>query len=583
MSTLLAQQEMRRFLGNEDAEVLSISGRWGVGKTYGWRAALTAARAAGKLPRDRYAYVSAFGVRSIDALKAAIFQSTVRLDAPTLEPTLQSFQELLSSSAGIKTIAEQGGRKGVNLLKTIVSALPWIDKASDLIVPGASLLIKNQIICIDDIERAGEGLAVSDILGFVSSLREEKNCKVLLLLNEEGLGDERETFRTHLEKVVDQAVRYSPTPAESAAAALDDALPTERLLAQSTIKLGITNIRVIGRIKRFISFIEPIVTPLHPNVLGDTISAMALLGWAVFEPKVAPDIEHIKKHSSYAAHLLNEEPSEDEVRWNTVLDAYGFTHFDAYDEILLAGLQSGGFDDERLKNEATKLAHDQDRAEIRRVITEPWKILSRGFANDEAEFKQALIDSLEAHAKDMSLHDADNVISTLRELDDDAEADRLIEHYIIQNSGKTRQFFNLDEHNLRQVPDQKLATAFETKRDAMKLERDPKDLLLKIDHDASWNPEDIEFLASLSEQDYVNLLRGLQGLEFPRVLKAALRIGRIVDAEPVYQTVGEKTIAALKTIGAESRLNAMRVKPYIPRAPAKPEGSDAGTPAEIAV
>ena len=29
---------------------------------------------------------------------------------------------------------------------------------ADFLAPGASLLIRNQIICIDDIERAGQGL-----------------------------------------------------------------------------------------------------------------------------------------------------------------------------------------------------------------------------------------------------------------------------------------------------------------------------------------------------------------------------------------------------------------------------------------
>ncbi|WP_179043096.1 hypothetical protein [Sphingobium lactosutens] len=500
-----------------------------------------------------------------------------------MEPTLESFQELLSSSAGIKTLAEQSSRKGVNVLKTIVSALPWIDKASDLIVPGASLLIKNQIICIDDIERAGDGLAVSDILGLVSSLREEKNCKVLLLLNEEGLGDEREAFRTHLEKVVDQAVRYSPTPAESAAAALDQAHPTEKLLADRTIKLGITNIRVINRIRRFLLFVEPIVKPLHPAVLAETVSAMALLGWAVFEPKLAPDLEHIKRHSGFAAYLRKEDPTEDEVRWNTILDAYGFTHYDTYDEILLAGLQSGGFDNARLLDEAKKLAADQDRTDIQKAINHPWQILGSGFGDDEAAFKQALIDSLDANAENMSLHEADNVISTLRELDDDAEADRLIAHYVAKNAGRTRQFFNLEEHGLRQVPDPKLAAAFETKLREMKPERDPKELLLKIERDSSWNPEDIEFLASLSEQDYEDLLRGLSGSELQRVLKATLRFGRIVDGDAAYRTVGEKTIAALKVIGAGSRLNAMRVKSYIPRVPANSEGGDGvASPGEAA-
>jgi hypothetical protein len=120
-----------------------------------------------------------------------------------------------------------------------------VGKAADLLAPGATLLIRNQLICIDDIERAGQGLDVADILGLVSSLRERRGCKIVLLLNEDGLGTQAsKTFRTHLEKAVDQAVRFEPTPEESAAAALDGQGAADQLLRDNVIKLGITNIRV---------------------------------------------------------------------------------------------------------------------------------------------------------------------------------------------------------------------------------------------------------------------------------------------------------------------------------------------------
>jgi hypothetical protein len=97
-------------------------------------------------------------------------------------------------------------------------------------------------------------------------LREEKGCKVILLLNEEGLGDEKAMFRKYLEKVVDQAIHYIPTPAESAAAALNLSNDLDAALARNTEQLGITNIRVIKRIRRFLGFLAPELKGLHTSI-----------------------------------------------------------------------------------------------------------------------------------------------------------------------------------------------------------------------------------------------------------------------------------------------------------------------------
>ena len=234
MSQARALNEIRRFLATRDPEVLSISGRWGVGKTYAWDAAIK--RSGKNAPLERYAYVSAFGLRSIDALKTAIVQSTVRVGASDLEPTVDSFLEHVASIEGVKGLAEQSARWGFGFFQKAATALPYVGKAADFLAPGAALLIRKQIICIDDIERSGQGLDVSDILGLVSSLRERRGCKVVLLLNEEGLGDARPKFHEYLEKVVDQAIRFEPTAEEAAAAALNHEDP--HLLASGRLRSG---------------------------------------------------------------------------------------------------------------------------------------------------------------------------------------------------------------------------------------------------------------------------------------------------------------------------------------------------------
>lgn len=109
MSQARALSEMDRFLSTSSPEMLSISGRCGVGKTHAWDEALKARRStAGS---RRYSYVPVFGLGSIEGLKTAIVQSTVSLQGNELEPILDSFIEHMSSMEGARTHAGEAARR----------------------------------------------------------------------------------------------------------------------------------------------------------------------------------------------------------------------------------------------------------------------------------------------------------------------------------------------------------------------------------------------------------------------------------------------------------------------------------------
>ncbi len=239
------------------------------------------------------------------------------------------------ASRGLKTLPSRASAAGSASFEKLAAAIPYAGKAADLLAPGAALLIRNQIICIDDIERSGQGLDVSDILGLVSSLRERRGCKVVLLLNEEGLGDAKSKFHEYFEKVVDQAVRFEPTAEELAAAALDYADPHFKALSRRTVALGITNIRIIRRIRRFLSFLEPDLVSLHPGVTERVVQSIALLGWSVFEPKLAPKLDRIKQHKRFARMVSKTKRSNEELETDTVLSAYDFAQFEDIDAVIL--------------------------------------------------------------------------------------------------------------------------------------------------------------------------------------------------------------------------------------------------------
>ena len=135
------------------------------------------------------------------------------------------------------------------------------DGAFDGVVNALSVFTNKQIVCIDDLERKGADLSVGDVLGFDSYLKEERACKIVILLNDEALqGADEKQFSSYLEKVVDINLRFSPTPSESAAIALGDKgnEATEEV-RKRVIKLGIDNVRVILEIYRSVTQIEPLL------------------------------------------------------------------------------------------------------------------------------------------------------------------------------------------------------------------------------------------------------------------------------------------------------------------------------------
>ena len=140
------------------AETLCFSGHWGVGKTYTWQTILTKATISNDVGLKRYGYVSLFGINSLDDLKLTIFENS---------------DFLLKEDASATGQAKEAGNWLYRLGRKstpIAGELPLIGK---LIKSGGALFfstVRDQIVCIDDLERRGSGLAVKDVLGLISFL-----------------------------------------------------------------------------------------------------------------------------------------------------------------------------------------------------------------------------------------------------------------------------------------------------------------------------------------------------------------------------------------------------------------------------
>ncbi|SEQ58893.1 hypothetical protein SAMN05428995_105216 [Loktanella sp. DSM 29012] len=552
---------MRRFLSSGEPEVLSVSGRWGVGKTHAWDEVL--AEVGTTSPLKKYAYVSVFGLRSLDDLKIAIVQSTVALDSDELEPTVESFRKHLSSFDGLRNAGETAIRRSFPHLTKGASALPVVGHMSDLLTSGASLLIRNQIICIDDIERARSGLEISDILGLVSSLRERKGCKIVLMLNEEGLGDQTEKFAQYREKVVDQAVFFSPSSRESANAVLNSSGIIDTELVERVAMLGIVNIRVIKRIRRTITHLEPMLKDRHVDLSKAVVKSMALLGWCVFEPGQAPSLEQVQGGASLFRPLPDGEPSKAEEAWGQISREYDFWSLEKLDEEILSGLQLGAFDLDALRTVFDDLEAQFADTEAIRAINSPWHLYADSFDDNHQEVVQAFVSSVEDYGRNMEAAQATNIIDFLNELGETDEAERILTTYLKAQDGKSRDFFAASLRNFHIRVDQRILDDFERRLDEIPVNEHPADVLLRVSINEFRSDRDIAYLASVPTSEYYDILKRFKGTELSVMVNFALKSENMGLAIRGYSKITERMKDALRQVAQESSLNELRAKLYL--------------------
>jgi hypothetical protein len=356
----LVEHEIRRFLASKDPEVICISGRWGVGKTYGWNRYLGDAEAQNGIALERYSYVSLFGINSLDELRYSIFENSVKASDIGVELSVEMLQS--NSSAAANRI----GRKLVGLIQQT----PYLKNYVGGLSPMLFSSVREMVICLDDVERRGDHLSAREVLGLVSTLKELKGCKVALILNDEALGKDEDEFRKYYEKVVDISLKFDPSPQESARIALTGDAKGVKLLAENCVTLGIQNIRLIKRIERSVRAVETMLVELDEQVLKQAGQSLALLGWSIFEPSRAPSLDYLQHRRGGDAFVpdKNKIVPEEEAAWNALLDAYGFSGMDALDLVLLDGVRDGFFDPRFESSQLKKLWCVKRRSRILRGV-----------------------------------------------------------------------------------------------------------------------------------------------------------------------------------------------------------------------
>src|SRR5690606_35648003 len=212
---------------------IAITGSWGVGKTFFWNKF----RKNYQL-KKKYVYVSLFGLESLSDLKTHIY-SHIENNSSTIEiprwirglPSI--FKDTKISQFGISSSAK------------IFDSLMFNQ-------------VKDAIICFDDFERMSNKLDIKDVMGLANQLKLERNCQVVLILDESKTESEnKKKYAAYKEKLIDEEVKINSVEPLIRANTKDIDTPLVDLMVKFSNELEIHNFRFFQKvIKLYGQFIQ---------------------------------------------------------------------------------------------------------------------------------------------------------------------------------------------------------------------------------------------------------------------------------------------------------------------------------------
>lgn len=334
MSLAITKTNFEQLLADSNNAVIALSGKWGTGKSYLWRAVQ---HDSDNDTVKKALYVSLFGVKDILQLKMKILQSAVP-----------------DSKTGhiAREVVTTAWKESSKFLKTLHPGFAALDEIALLAVPA---ILRNRVIVVDDIERKHAALSIEEVMGFIDEFTQVYGARIVLILNSDQL-DDKKMWDTLREKVIDHEVALETTPDEAFEIALAN-IPSARAasIRRATVVCKISNIRIVQKIIRVVEQLLASRAYFDDEILNRIIPSTVLLAAIHYKGlQDGPTVDYVLKYNS-VAHAVSrigrkndghEQTDADRLAlvWNNLIDELGISSADDF-EIQVAGfLRSGLLD-----------------------------------------------------------------------------------------------------------------------------------------------------------------------------------------------------------------------------------------------
>ena len=213
------------FIKNENKGIaIAITGSWGVGKTFFWNEY----RESYKL-KNKYVYVSLFGLESLSDLKTHIY-SNIENNHSALEVPrwIRGLPSILKDT--------RISQFGISAPAKVFDSLMFNQ-------------VKEAVICFDDFERMSNKLDIKDVMGLANQLKLEKNCQIILILDEDKAeGENKKKYAEYKEKLIDEEIKITSVEPLIRVNAKDIDEPLVSLMVKFADELEIHNFRFFQKV-----------------------------------------------------------------------------------------------------------------------------------------------------------------------------------------------------------------------------------------------------------------------------------------------------------------------------------------------
>jgi hypothetical protein len=542
MSVELVKEQILRFLSTNTPEVLAIKGGWGVGKTYSWEQYIKEFKTDCVL--QSYSYVSLFGINSIDELKQATFLNTIDTKRIGEAPNIKGYS-----------------KKIADLIKD--TKIPYVSKyvggIGSLINSVSQLAMSSTIICFDDLERHSQGITIKDFMGLVSYLKEQKNCKVVLLLNEDAGDSTFEDYRKYKEKIVDKQLHFEPTAEQCFDIMFTEYFELRNYVRDRCIELKIKNKRVIKKIVEHTKELLALVNDFDESIKKQIIHSTIVLCWCYYchgsDEERIPEFSFVNRKGIRDKNESIGWTKEKTARWNAFLSAYRYQYTDEIDLAVARGIEQGFVDKDKL---ISFCKVKQKEVEVEKASVKwdkAWKLFHNSFDNNEKDIALAFEEGMRDIAASTSASQYSSGLKVLRTIGEDNKADELIDLFI-DVRGDEPETFDPDNIFRFEIKDELFVDKLREAHLKLKPEPTVEDILELRRGSKSYNTSEVKTLSKLDVEEIYDLFMSFKGEE----LTSNIRVFILLAGSS--KELSDKVNEALAKIANISELNKYRMEKF---------------------
>lgn len=557
MSIETLKSELTAFLNSEEPGVFAVKGKWGVGKTYLIHEMIKDNK--NKWQHRKYTYASLFGINSLDDLKEQIFvkmQTTDSKKGKVAKTAGKHANNILSEVGLVATNAISGAMK--------VGIKVWMEYE-----------IPNSKIFIDDIERRGNDLSIRNLLGFLSQLKEEKKCQVILVFNEDELNnDDKEELEKYREKIIDHEIEFVPDVDETIKIGLES---KHDVAIEVLKKLNVDNIRAVNKIGKFLEKLDSRMKDFDLEVQKYIARSATVLGWFYFTRNensipwqfIKELQSHRERQSEKMIHdfykkrhgndpdPLSESLEESLQRETFIkkLEQYDYNYTGPVEQLLIEALEQGFYNAERFKTLISDLASRIDKETASQQLYDAWQIYHSSFDDDEDSFVDALVSCFQNNSEHYDPRSLESAMDILEELERLSESRKIFDLYFSVPHEFDIGYEYRDLHNLKNGS---IKTKVENIIEQNRRAKDVAEIVKEFTTGSSFN--DTKILHDLTEEDWISLIKKrFNTYESQFYIRRILELAQSKNSD--YE-IGKKVANALKSIASDGKINELRVSKF---------------------